>query len=77
MIERVLILNPEEEERLGAVRHLHGWCVLVGIDRDDFDTEALEFLQIWLHPAQTETTPRYQQRLFGDDASLTLVVSPD
>lgn len=40
-------------------------------------TEALEFLQIWVLPAQTGTTPRYQQRLFGKDAALTLVVSPD
>jgi redox-sensitive bicupin YhaK (pirin superfamily) len=41
-------------------------------------TEAtVEFLQIWLLPAESGSAPSYQQKDFGDRPGLLLVVSPD
>lgn len=37
----------------------------------------VHFLQIWILPAKAGTKPRYDQRDFGRDPGLRLVVSPD
>jgi len=37
----------------------------------------VHFLQIWILPAQAGTAPRYDQRDFGKEPGLRLVVSPD
>ncbi|KFZ38148.1 pirin [Shewanella mangrovi] len=41
------------------------------------DKAPLKFLQIWIQPNQTGTTPSYQQREFAQTAWLTEVVTPD
>lgn len=41
------------------------------------DGDALELLQIWLHPNVKNTEPGYQQKTFAEEDGLQLVVSPD
>lgn len=41
------------------------------------DTEALEFLQIWIQPDVYGIEPGYQQKLFDRKQGLQLIVSPD
>ena len=40
-------------------------------------SRALSFLQIWIQPAELGVTPGYQQKPFGANKGLTLIVSPD
>jgi redox-sensitive bicupin YhaK (pirin superfamily) len=40
-------------------------------------TEALEFLQIWIQPDRLGIDPGYQQKRFPDRLGLTLIASPD
>ncbi|MCB1739342.1 MAG: pirin family protein [Gammaproteobacteria bacterium] len=39
--------------------------------------ETLEFLQVWVLPAQRGLTPGYQQKRFDTEQALTLIASPD
>ena len=51
-----------------------------GIRHSEFNpsaTEPLHFLQIWIEPNVYGETPGYQQKNFGQEEGLTLVVSPD
>lgn len=54
-----------------------------GVTHSEFNasnTDELHFLQMWVVPAETETEPRYEQKLFPEDARrnrLQVVVSPD
>ena len=51
-----------------------------GIAHSEFnpsDSNAVEFLQIWLMPSTSGGKPSYQQHDFGSDDGLVLVVSPD
>ncbi len=54
-----------------------------GVTHSEFNAsadEGLEFLQMWVIPAQTGTTPRYEQVEFPDSercGQLRLIVSPD
>jgi redox-sensitive bicupin YhaK (pirin superfamily) len=40
-------------------------------------TEPVHFLQIWIHPNQKDTAPRYQQQNFARNQTQTLLVSAD
>lgn len=51
-----------------------------GIYHSEFNasnTEPLKFLQIWLQPNQFGGAPGYQQKAFGENRGLTLILSPD
>lgn len=51
-----------------------------GIRHSEFNpssTNELHFLQIWIQPNVYGQTPGYQQKDFGQNPGLTLVVSPD
>ncbi|GAB2909313.1 pirin family protein [Rheinheimera gaetbuli] len=51
-----------------------------GIYHSEFnasDSEPLKFLQIWLQPNQFGGQPGYQQKDFGQQPGLTLILSPD
>jgi redox-sensitive bicupin YhaK (pirin superfamily) len=51
-----------------------------GIYHSEFNasnTEPLKFLQIWLQPNQFGGAPGYQQKAFGENSGLTLILSPD
>lgn len=51
-----------------------------GISHSEFnpsDTNEVEFLQIWISPSTTGDKATYQQRDFGTEDGLVLVVSPD
>lgn len=51
-----------------------------GITHSEFNasaTASLKFLQIWIQPNVYGQTPGYQQKDFGEDKGLTLVISPD
>lgn len=51
-----------------------------GINHSEFnasDTAPLKFLQIWIQPDVYGETPGYQQKDFGQQPGLTLVISPD
>lgn len=51
-----------------------------GIYHSEFnasDSEQLKFLQIWLQPNQFGGEPAYQQKDFGQQPGLTLILSPD
>lgn len=51
-----------------------------GITHSEFngsDTAPLKFLQIWIQPNVYGQTPGYQQKDFGQNKGLTLVISPD
>lgn len=50
-----------------------------GITHSEYnrDADALELLQIWLHPNVKNTEPGYQQKTFAEVDGLQLVVSPD
>ena len=51
-----------------------------GIYHSEFnasDNESLKFLQIWIQPNQFGGAPGYQQKAFGAEPGLTLVISPD
>lgn len=41
------------------------------------DSELLHFLQIWIEPDQLGGSPAYQQKNFGQNEGLTLILSPD
>ncbi len=40
-------------------------------------TEPVHFLQIWIEPAERRTEPRYEDKDFGDERGVVLIVSPD
>lgn len=51
-----------------------------GIYHSEFNAsnaEDLKFLQIWIQPNQFGGEPGYQQKDFGQDEGLTLILSPD
>lgn len=51
-----------------------------GIYHSEFnpsDSELLHFLQIWIEPDQLGGSPGYQQKNFGQQPGLTLILSPD
>lgn len=51
-----------------------------GIYHSEFNasnTAPLKFLQIWLQPNQLGGEPGYQQKAFGQQQGLTLILSPD
>ncbi|MDX3775085.1 pirin family protein [Chromatiaceae bacterium AAb-1] len=51
-----------------------------GIYHSEFNpsrTEPLHFLQIWIMPDQQGGEPAYQQKNFGQQPGLTLILSPD
>jgi len=51
-----------------------------GIRHSEFNpskTDALHFLQIWIQPNVYGEVPGYQQKHFGNNKGLTLVISPD
>ncbi|MBE8715611.1 pirin family protein [Cellvibrio polysaccharolyticus] len=51
-----------------------------GITHSEFNasvTAPLKFLQIWIQPNVYGQTPGYQQKDFGENKGLTLVISPD
>ena len=51
-----------------------------GIYHSEFNAsnaEELKFLQIWIQPNQFGGEPGYQQKDFGQDEGLTLILSPD
>ncbi|NHI02289.1 pirin family protein [Oceanimonas sp. MB9] len=51
-----------------------------GILHSEFNpstTQPLKFLQIWIEPEVSGGEPGYQQKDFGNEPALTLVVSPD
>jgi len=51
-----------------------------GITHSEYNqstTERLRFLQIWIEPNVTGKTPGYQQKDFGQNEGLTLILSPD
>ena len=51
-----------------------------GIRHSEFNArpdEALRFLQIWIEPSERRRPPRYDDRDFGHEPGVTLVVSPD
>lgn len=51
-----------------------------GITHSEFNgsgTAPLKFLQIWIQPNVYGQTPGYQQKDFGQNKGLTLVISPD
>lgn len=51
-----------------------------GIYHSEFnpsDSELLHFLQIWIEPDQLDGSPGYQQKNFGQQPGLTLILSPD
>lgn len=51
-----------------------------GISHSEYNasqTQPLKFLQIWIQPNVYGREPGYQQKDFGSEAGLTLVVSPD
>lgn len=51
-----------------------------GITHSEFNASAtapLKFLQIWIQPNVYGQTPGYQQKDFGENKGLTLVISPD
>lgn len=51
-----------------------------GIYHSEFNasqTEPLSFLQIWIEPNQQGGEPAYQQKDFGQQQGLTLILSPD
>jgi redox-sensitive bicupin YhaK (pirin superfamily) len=41
------------------------------------DKETLSFLQIWIEPNELGVEPSYQQKRFGRESGMTLIVSPD
>ena len=51
-----------------------------GIYHSEFNastTEPLKFLQIWIQPNQFGGQPGYQQKAFGTEQGVTLILSPD
>lgn len=51
-----------------------------GIYHSEFNAskqDMLRFLQIWLVPDRTGEAPGYQQKSFGENTGLTLILSPD
>lgn len=51
-----------------------------GIYHSEFNastTEPLKFLQIWIQPNQFGGPPGYQQKAFGTEQGVTLILSPD
>lgn len=65
------VIRPGEVQLMRAGR---------GIAHSEYNhsrSEPVEFLQIWIQPAERGTAPGYQQRDFGLDPGVQLVASPD
>jgi redox-sensitive bicupin YhaK (pirin superfamily) len=65
------IIRPNEVQVMSAGRGV------THSEMNPSDTETVNFLQVWVIPATTGTEPSYQQRDFGRDPGLHLVVSKD
>jgi redox-sensitive bicupin YhaK (pirin superfamily) len=64
----------------GEVQLMSAGTGITHSEYNDSQTEAVNFLQIWVLPKRRDTAPRYEQRAFDPAARqnrLQLVVSPD
>lgn len=63
--------------RPGEVQLMSAGSGITHSEMNGSQTEEVRFLQIWVLPEQARTTPRYEQRDFGQTRGVLLVVSPD
>jgi redox-sensitive bicupin YhaK (pirin superfamily) len=66
--------------RAGEIQLMSAGTGITHSEYNDSQTEAVNFLQIWVLPKRRDTAPRYEQRVFDPAARqnrLQLAVSPD
>lgn len=66
--------------RRGDLQLMSAGSGITHCERNPSSTEPVTFLQIWIKPAQMNTTPRYEEIHFSDDSKrgvLKLMLSPD